>query len=72
MATWFLEVLHSPVTFPSNMIPLRPGRTLIGRDPTCDFRLADPRISTRHCLIDISDNRVEIADLHSTKGTFLD
>ena len=72
MATWFLEVLHSPVTFPSNMIPLRPGRTLIGRDPTCDFRIADPRISTRHCLIDISDNRVEIADLHSTNGTFLD
>jgi adenylate cyclase len=72
MSAWFLEVLRSPASFPNAVIPLRLGRTLVGRDVGCDLRIPDPRVSSRHCLIEISGDHVEISDLHSTNGTFID
>lgn len=45
---------------------------VIGRAPTCDWSLPDPRnhISSRHCEIAFSDNSYVVTDV-STNGTFL-
>lgn len=45
---------------------------IIGRAPTCDWSLPDPRnhISSRHCEITFSDNAYLLTDI-STNGTFL-
>lgn len=45
---------------------------IIGRAPTCDWSLPDPRnhISSRHCEIAFSDNGYVVTDI-STNGTFL-
>ena len=47
---------------------------LIGREDECAIQIGeeDPQISRKHALLYISDKRVEIEDLDSTSGTFLD
>ena len=50
------------------------GSFLIGRDDECAIQIGedDPHVSRKHALLIISDKRVEIEDLDSTSGTFLD
>jgi ABC transport system ATP-binding/permease protein len=43
----------------------------IGRDPTCAVPLDDERVSWRHLRIEADDGRVELVDLESKNGTFL-
>jgi pSer/pThr/pTyr-binding forkhead associated (FHA) protein len=50
--------------------PVGPDPVTIGRDVTCDIRLASPRISRYHCcLIDGGAGFVVVRDLGSTNGT---
>jgi pSer/pThr/pTyr-binding forkhead associated (FHA) protein len=52
---------------------LRPGLNRLGRNPTNDFRVADASISSFHCEVTLSpDSSVQIRDLASTNGTFID
>lgn len=51
-------------------LPLAAGRTyLIGRHPTCDLVLDDPRASGRHVSISPGAQGFTLADLGSTNGT---
>jgi eukaryotic-like serine/threonine-protein kinase len=47
----------------------------IGRSPECNFSLtgadADQIVSRRHCLIDVRPDCVEIRDLESRNGTYV-
>ncbi len=44
----------------------------IGRDASCTICLDDPEVSSKHCRIQVPENRVFIVeDLESTNGTFL-
>jgi pSer/pThr/pTyr-binding forkhead associated (FHA) protein len=47
----------------------------IGRSPECNFALsgadADQIVSRRHCLIDVRPDLVEIRDLESRNGTYV-
>ncbi|GAC1348722.1 MAG: hypothetical protein NVSMB19_00230 [Vulcanimicrobiaceae bacterium] len=43
----------------------------IGRDPTCELVLLDPRVSRRHCTIDASSGGLVFRDLGSANGTTL-
>jgi pSer/pThr/pTyr-binding forkhead associated (FHA) protein len=47
----------------------------IGRSPECNFPLrgglVDLVVSRRHCLIDVSPDGVELRDLESRNGTYL-
>jgi pSer/pThr/pTyr-binding forkhead associated (FHA) protein len=53
------------------------GSTLvtIGRSEGCTYRLCgqleDALVSRRHCLIDVRSDRVEIRDLESCNGTYV-
>lgn len=52
-------------------VPLRGMRT-VGRDPSCDLVVHDPRTSRRHLRVDADGERVRFYDLGSANGTFLD
>jgi len=62
-------------TTPSEIL-LEEGSTSIGRGQNNDIVLDDKSISKRHALITMQllkngDHKVQIADLHSTNGTFV-
>jgi pSer/pThr/pTyr-binding forkhead associated (FHA) protein len=45
----------------------------IGRDPECQIKIDNPKVSRKHCQIRmINESLVEIEDLGSTNGTFVD
>jgi hypothetical protein len=46
-------------------------RVVIGRTGA-DLALNDPEISRHHCLLEVRDRTVNLKDLDSTNGTFLD
>jgi len=50
-------------------IPLRPGRTRIGRDAHNDLVVADDTISSEHAVIELEGGRYWLEDLRSTNGT---
>lgn len=51
--------------------PLRAGRTVVGRREDCDVVIADPAVSRRHLQIEWTEGGVELQDLNSTNGTFV-
>ncbi len=53
------------------VFPLKPGCTVIGRDPSCDLRLDDPSVSKRHCTIALSERGASVTDLGSTNHSFV-
>ena len=52
-----LEVTHFP--------------SVVGRAPECDYRIANPLISRRHCCFFEQDDHICIRDLGSRNGTHL-
>lgn len=50
---------------------LKSPRTVIGRKGA-DFALTDPEISRHHCLLEVRDHFINLKDLDSTNGTFLE
>ncbi|MEO8699883.1 MAG: sigma 54-interacting transcriptional regulator [Kofleriaceae bacterium] len=46
-------------------------RTVVGTDPSTDFRLSDPTVSRTHCELVLADGKVLIRDLGSRNGTFV-
>jgi pSer/pThr/pTyr-binding forkhead associated (FHA) protein len=51
--------------------PLAPEETTIGRSPECDIFLDDVTVSRRHAVVKRKDGSLEIEDLGSLNGTFL-
>jgi pSer/pThr/pTyr-binding forkhead associated (FHA) protein len=52
-------------------IPITLSQFLIGRDPHCQLRPANPMISNRHCAILTRGLQVLLRDFESTNGTFV-
>ena len=44
---------------------------ILGRDPDCDFIIADETISLRHCKLTYQHKQWWAADLDSTNGSFI-
>ena len=44
----------------------------IGRAAPADIILADSRVSRSHCMIELAENELQVLDLNSTNGTFVD
>ena len=44
---------------------------LVGRAPTCDIPIIDPTISRRHAEVQLGDGGVQVRDLGSSNGTFV-
>ncbi|HEY4441323.1 MAG TPA: FHA domain-containing protein [Candidatus Elarobacter sp.] len=47
-------------------------RILVGRSPSADLRLDDPRVSRLHARIELRDDGVYVEDLGSRNGTTID
>ena len=62
-----LKWLDSPWAF-----ELLPGLNKLGRNPTNNFRISDPSISSFHAEIVVADNVIRVRDLGSTNGTYID
>ena len=52
-------------------IPLAGTETVIGREPTNAVAINDPLVSRRHCSIKTRAGAVEVSDLESLNGTFV-
>ncbi|MFN2560953.1 MAG: FtsK/SpoIIIE domain-containing protein [Jatrophihabitans sp.] len=48
------------------------GRLRIGRDPGCEFTLADADVSRQHAVVDVGSHAITLHDLGSTNGTRVD
>jgi pSer/pThr/pTyr-binding forkhead associated (FHA) protein len=62
-----LRWIDSPWAF-----ELLPGLNRLGRNPTNDFRVSDPSVSSFHVELTVQDHAVRVRDLGSTNGTFID
>lgn len=51
-------------------LPLR-GSHVVGRDPSCDLALSDPRVSRRHVAIVAGPDSIAFNDLGSSNGVLL-
>ena len=50
---------------------LRPGLSKLGRNPTNDFRISAPSVSSFHAEVQVEGDSVKVRDLGSTNGTFI-
>jgi len=53
------------------IIPLGPGRLLIGRDDRCQLRPKSPTVSLFHCALTRQGDRLTVLDLGSSNGTLV-
>lgn len=68
--TFSLSILNGPRA--GGVIPVQPGRTIrIGRDPGSDIVLDDGYASRNHAEIRLDKGIVEIEDLMSSNGTYV-
>jgi pSer/pThr/pTyr-binding forkhead associated (FHA) protein len=51
--------------------PLRAGETLLGRSPYCSIVLTGPQVSRQHAAIRVTRDGVQIEDLGSRNGTWV-
>ena len=70
---WFLRALNADASHPVSF-RLMPGAVkTIGRLGAADFCLDVPLVSRLHCRVEVAaDGSVEIFDLDSTNGTWID
>jgi pSer/pThr/pTyr-binding forkhead associated (FHA) protein len=50
-------------------IALDRATVVMGRHRWCDFRIASPRVSRRHCCLALDCDGILVRDLGSTNGT---
>jgi pSer/pThr/pTyr-binding forkhead associated (FHA) protein len=55
----------------SKAFPLAGNVTVIGRRGDCDLRIPLPTVSRRHCQLSLNNSTVELRDLGSRGGTFV-
>lgn len=48
------------------------GHILIGRDSSCDIRIASPSVSRHHALVVNASSGIALVDMASTNGTYVD
>ena len=57
----------------ARVIPLREGRALVvGREAPADVMVRDASLSRQHACVELCEGRVQVEDLQSTNGTWMD
>jgi serine phosphatase RsbU (regulator of sigma subunit) len=56
---------------PPRRIPLHSLPVVIGRNPPADLILEGTTVSRRHCRLELLDGKLQVGDLASTNGTFV-
>ncbi|MFO7694026.1 MAG: FHA domain-containing protein [Vicinamibacterales bacterium] len=70
---WMLRALDADVNHPLSFRLLAGAVKTIGRLGAADFCLDVPLVSRLHCRVEVGeDGGVEIVDLESTNGTWID
>jgi len=54
------------------LLPISEGRNRVGRDPGCEIRIEDNRISRYHAEVHLAGDTLTVRDLESTNGSFID
>ena len=57
---------------PGLRIPLANAPVTFGRAPPAEVRLADTEVSRAHCCVEVVGREVQVTDLLSTNGTYID
>ncbi|MCA9300541.1 MAG: FHA domain-containing protein, partial [Phycisphaerales bacterium] len=65
-----VEVIIRQPGFPDRVVPLREGRTRLGRADDNEIVLSDVGVSRRHAQIVIEHGEVSVEDLGSGNGTY--
>ena len=55
----------------NRLFPVKKQTTVIGRRQDCDLRIAVGDVSRKHCRLLLGPDQVEIEDLGSSNGTFV-
>ena len=66
---WAVRILSGPQA--GQIFELKMGRNLIGRSPQCDVKITSGGVSKEHSEILVYKDKILIADLKSSNGTFL-
>lgn len=66
---WALRILTGPQA--GSVIELKMGKNLIGRAPQCDIKLLSPGVSKEHTEVTVYKDKIVVADLRSSNGTYL-
>src|SRR5262249_51856700 len=53
------------------VVHLHSEQTIVGRRPDCDLRILSSEVSRRHCLLSIKNGYLNVEDLASSNGTFI-
>jgi pSer/pThr/pTyr-binding forkhead associated (FHA) protein len=64
-----IKVLNGPSS--GQMIPVRAGKLIIGREEDCHLRPPSEFVSRHHCVLLLDDYTLRIRDLGSKNGTFV-
>ena len=65
------KLIVNPGTDQTWEIPLSPGVTILGSEPSGAYPIAHETVAAAHCLIRVDDSRVAIHDLGTGYGTFV-
>lgn len=66
---WCLRFLNGPQA--GKVFSLKQGRNTIGRASHCDIQISLQGVSKEHCQIIVTDHHIELVDLGSSNGTFV-
>ena len=50
---------------------LKAGPTLVGRSNNCSLILSSQSVSRWHCILDVTADGIQVTDLHSLNGTYV-
>ena len=70
LTPWDLVVVGGPAA--GRRLPLAAGELVVGSDAACEVTIDDPALSSRHVLIRVDEEHVEVEDAGSRNGTALD
>jgi transcriptional regulator with PAS, ATPase and Fis domain len=66
-----LRVVVTPARGATVTVPLGVSPVVVGTDDTCDVVLDDPRVSRRHCALQLESHGIVLRDLGSKNGTMV-
>lgn len=66
---WSLRALNGQIA--GQVFQLKSGKNVLGRGADCDVIIQSAGISKKHCEIHVYADKIVIADLRSSNGTFL-
>lgn len=66
---WALRILSGPQA--GHIIPLKPGKSLLGRAPSCEIKIDSASVSKEHATLLVMDDKLIMTDLNSRNGSYV-